>query len=77
MPSKINILPLTPSDENTNTQVCIAAAQNSKEKNSHGIEVISRASISPEYVVVIRTTDPMVVLREKGKIVSLVYLILR
>ena len=32
------------------------------------IEVIARARIEPEDVVLIRTTGPMLVLREKGNI---------
>ena len=51
---KKNIVPLTPPDEDTNTQVCLAAAQTPKEKMEE-IEVIARASIYPEGVVVVVT----------------------
>ena len=59
------ILPLNPPDEDTNTQACLVAAQTPKGEKSEEIKVIARASISSEYVMVVRTTDPMVVLREK------------
>ena len=59
-----NLVPLITSDEYTNTQACLAVAQNPKEKESEEIEVISRASIDPEDVVVVSTTVPMVFLRD-------------
>ena len=62
---KRNIVPLTPHDEDTKTQACLAAAQTPKGKKAEEIKVIARASINPEDVVVIRTTDTMVVLRDK------------
>ena len=58
-----NIVPLTPPDKDTNTQACIALSQTLKEKKAEEIEVISRSINAPEYVVVIRATDQMVVLR--------------
>ena len=60
---KKNIVPLTPPDEDTNTQACLAAAQTPKGEKIKEIKVIARASIAPEDVVVIRTTGPMVVFR--------------
>ena len=39
--------------------------------------MIDRTSISPEDFVSIRTTDPMVVLREKGKVEASRKLLLR
>ena len=65
---KNNLVPLNPHDEDTSTQSCLAAAQTPKEKKSEEIEVIARAVIDPECVVVIITTDPMVLLREKGNV---------
>ena len=58
-------------------QACLAAAQNPKGKKAEEIEVIARASIAPEDGVVIRTTDPMVVLREKGNVGASRNLLLR
>ena len=48
-----------------------------KEKKSEKIEVITRASIDPEDVVVVRTTDPMVVVIEKEHVKASRNLLLR
>ena len=63
-----NILPLTPPDEDTNTQTCLVASQTPKGDKYEEIEVIYRARISIDDVVVIRTTGPRVVLRDKGNV---------
>ena len=63
---KTKLLPLDPPDHNTNTQACLAATQTPSGKKSEEIEEIARASMAPVAVDVIRTTDPMVVLRARG-----------
>ena len=72
-----NLVPLITSDEYTNTQACLAVAQNPKEKESEEIEVISRARIAPEDVLVISTTYPMVILQYKVNVRALMNLLLR
>ena len=71
------VVSLTRPDDNTNTQACIEAAQIPKGKKSEKIEVITRASIDPEDVVVVRTTDPMVVVIEKEHVRASRNLLLR
>ena len=63
----MNILPLSPPDHETNTQACITENQTPSGKKSEEVEDISRASMAPVAVEAIRMTDPMVVLREKGR----------
>ena len=48
-----------------------------KKKKSEKIEVITRASIDPEYVVILRTTYPIVVLQNKRNVVAPRNLLLR
>ena len=64
---KTKLLPLAPPDHNTNSQGCLAATQTPSGTKSEEIENISRASMTPGEVEAIRTTDPMVILREKGR----------
>ena len=64
-------------DKDTNIQDFIAVDQTPKGKNPEESKVIDRKIIATEDVVVIRTTDPMVVLREKGKVVASMNLLLR
>ena len=62
-----NLLPLSPPDHDTNTQACLVATQTPPGKKSEETEDISRASMTPGQVKAISTTDPMVILREKGE----------
>ena len=63
---KTKLLPLAPPDHDTNTQTCLAATQTPPGKKSEEIEDISRASVAPVAVDVIKTIDPMVILRARG-----------
>ena len=63
---KTKLLPLAPPDHDTNTQACLATTQTPSGKKSEEIEDIARASMAPVSVDVIRTTDPMVILRARG-----------
>ena len=65
---KTNLLPLISPVEDTNTQSCIVATQTTKGGKLEENEVIAGASIDPEDVVVIRKSDRMVVMREKGNV---------
>ena len=56
---KTNSVPLTPPNDDTKNHDFLAAAQTPKGQKAEEIKVIARASIFPEDVVVIRTTDPM------------------
>ena len=64
---KTKLLPLAPPDHDTNTQACLAATQTPSGKKSEEIKESARASMSPLEVDDIRTTDPMVILRVKGR----------
>ena len=63
---KTKLLPLAPPDHDTNTQACLAASQTPSGKKADEIEDIARASMAPVVIYVIRTTDPMVILRARG-----------
>ena len=63
---KMKLLPLAPPDHDTNTQACLAATQTPSGNKSEEIEEIARASMAPLIIDVIRTTDPMVILRARG-----------
>ena len=60
---KTKLVPLTQPDEDTNTQACLASPQTPKGEKLEEIEVIARASIDPEDVVVIKKNYPIVILR--------------
>ena len=62
---KTHLLPLDPPDIVTNHQSCIAGTQNSNREKEDEIGCISKAIIFPIYMEEVRTTDPMVILREK------------
>ena len=62
---KTKLLPLAPPDHDTNTQACLAASQTPSGKKADEIEDIARASMAPVVIDVIRTTDPMVILRAR------------
>ena len=53
-------------DGRTNAQDYISGSQTSKGKISEETELIARVNIAPKYVLVSRTTEPIVVLIEKG-----------
>ena len=74
---KTKFVPLNPPEKDTNTQACLAEAQTPKGRKGDEIEVIARSRISPEYVVVISTTEPIVVLIEKVKVGSSRNLLMR
>ena len=63
---KTNLLPLAPPDDDTNTQAFLAATQTPSGKKSEENEEIARASMAPVAVDVIKTIDPMVILRARG-----------
>ena len=60
---KRKLLPLATPDHDTNAQACLAATETPSGKKAEENEEIARASIAPVAVDVIRTTDPMVILR--------------
>ena len=64
---KTKLLPLAPPDHDTNAQGCLAATQTPLGMKSEEIENISGAFMAPGEVKAIRTTDPMSVLRAKGR----------
>ena len=64
---KTKLLPLAPPDHDTNAQACLAATQTPLGKKSEQIEDISRTSMANGEVKAIRTTEPMVTLRSKGR----------
>ena len=59
--------PLDPPDHDTNVRACLAATQTPSGTKWEEIEEIARASMTPVAVDVIRTTDPMVILRSRGR----------
>ena len=59
--------PLAPPDHETNAQVYLAATQTPSGMKSEEIEDIDRASMAPEEIEAIITTEPMVILIEKGR----------
>ena len=61
---EMKLLYLDPPDHNTNAQGCLSALQTPLGMKSEEIENMSRASMGPGEVEAIRTTDPMVILRE-------------
>ena len=63
---KTKLLPLAPPDHGTNTQACLAASQTPSGKKLEEIEEIARASMAPVAVDVIKTINPMVILRARG-----------
>ena len=63
---KTKLLPLAPPDHDTNTQACLAATHTPSGKKSEEIEEIARSSMAPVAVDVIKTIDPMVILRARG-----------
>ena len=63
---KTKLLPLSSPDHDTNTQACLAATQTPSGEKSEETEEIARASMAPGEVEAIRTTDPMVIFRERG-----------
>ena len=63
---KTKLLPLDPPDHETNTQTCLAATQTPSGKKSEEVEEIARASMAYVAVDVIKTIDPMVILRSRG-----------
>ena len=67
MTKKTKLLPLAPPDHDTNAQSCIAETQTPPGTKSEEIEEIARNSMAPLSVDAIRTTDPMVILRAKGR----------
>ena len=64
---KKKLLPLAPPDNGTNTQGCLAATQTPSGMKSEEIENISRAPMATGEVEGVRTTEPMVILRAKGR----------
>ena len=60
-------MPLTQPDEDTNAQACLAADQTTNEKSLE-IKVRARAIFDQKDVVVIRTTNLMVVLKDKKNV---------
>ena len=64
---KTKLLPLVPPDHDTNTQACLAATQTPSGNKPEEIEEIARASMTPVAVDAIKTIDPMVILRARGK----------
>ena len=67
---KAHLLPLSPPDEYTNHQAYLAATQISKFRKVDEIESIVKTRIAPREMEEIRTTDPMVILRENGRVNS-------
>ena len=63
---KTKLLPLAPHDHDTNNQACLAATQTPSGKKSEEIEEIARASMVLVAIDVIKTIDPMVILRARG-----------
>ena len=63
---KTKLLPLTPPDNDTNTQACLAATQTPSGKKSEEIEEIAGASMAPVAVDVINMMERMVILRSQG-----------
>ena len=61
---KINISPLVPPILRDNTQACVDAAQYKIGNNSKDIEALDNLSATPLDTDVIRTSEPMVILRE-------------
>ena len=58
--NKNNLLPLASPNHDTTVQACLAAIQTPSGTKSEEIEYIYRASMAPEEVEAISTTDPMV-----------------
>ena len=67
---KRSLVNLNPPDEWTNIQACLAESQTPKGGKGEEIKVIDRSIIAPEDAVIIRTTEPMFVLREKVNVGS-------
>ena len=63
----MKFLPLAPPDHSTNAQACLAETQTPSGTKSEETEEIARASMAPVAVEAIRTTEPMVILRAKGR----------
>ena len=64
---KTNILILSPSYIDTYHQDFLAGIKKSNREKEDGIVQIEKAIIAPIYMEEVRTTDPMVILREKGR----------
>ena len=63
-----HITPLSPPDKVTNRQAYIAATQVSKGRKANETESTENVRIVPTYMEEIRTTEPMVFLRDKGRV---------
>ena len=62
-----HILTLSPPDIGTNNQAYIAGTQQSNREKEDDIGCIAKASISKIEMEEVRTTDPMLILRDKGR----------
>ena len=62
--AKTRLLLLRPPNMITNTQACVASIQ----RSSKGINQISEDTLAPIKLIIKRTNDPMVIIREKGSI---------
>ena len=67
---KTKLLPLDPSDHDTNTQACLAETQTPSGKKSKEIEEIASASMAPVAVDAIKARDPMVIRQDKEHLVD-------
>ena len=64
---KTNLFPLYPLYIDTNHQACLAGTQQSNKEKSDEIGQIAKAGIAPIEMERVITTDPMVILRYKGR----------
>ena len=64
---KTNLFPLYPLYIDTNHQACLASTQQSNREKVDDIRRIAKASVTPIEMEKSRTTDTMVILREKGR----------
>ena len=63
--NKTYLLPLSPPDIDTNHQACLDGTKKLNRDKSDDIVSVVKASIGPIYMEEVRTTDPMVILRQK------------
>ena len=65
-----NFLSVSQPEIFTNHRACLAVTQQSNREKLYGIGRIAKASIDPIDMEEVSTTDPIVILREKGRCIS-------
>ena len=74
---KKHLLPLSPPYIGTNHQACLAGNQHSNRDKTDEIGCIANTSVSPIEMEEVRTTDPTVILRYKGRCRASIDLLIR